>query len=187
MAKIVQIIDRDASDTLSKVIEEVDSYGHAVPEIWKNDLRSEFDKEQAVNSKFVCMFVSGLSTSVCLCVHINLFTSTIIFHFSLSRSLSLGLFYMHHSYRKEKQQMECSDHSLRYTITLSFDISTDYVSNLTALAVYVRSPAAYEALKSFNLLQLPSKATLQAHTGAFLDEPGRKVLHVCHICVLCYG
>lgn len=41
-----------------------------------------------------------------------------------------------------------------------------------ALAVFVRSPAAYEALKSFNILQLPSRATLQAYTGAFLDNPG---------------
>lgn len=45
-----------------------------------------------------------------------------------------------------------------------------------ALAVYVRSPAAYEALKSFKLLQLPSKTTLQAYTGAFLDDPGICVL-----------
>ncbi len=41
-----------------------------------------------------------------------------------------------------------------------------------ALAVFVRSPAAYEALKEFNLLQLPSRATLQAYTGAFVDDPG---------------
>ena len=41
-----------------------------------------------------------------------------------------------------------------------------------ALAVFVRSPAAYEALKSFKLLQLPSRATLQSYTGAFLDDPG---------------
>ena len=43
---------------------------------------------------------------------------------------------------------------------------------ISALAVFVRSPAAYEALKSFNILQLPSRATLQAYTGAFLDSPG---------------
>ncbi|XP_065894968.1 uncharacterized protein [Dysidea avara] len=41
-----------------------------------------------------------------------------------------------------------------------------------ALAVFVRSPAAYEALKSFNILQLPSRSTLQAYTGAFLHEAG---------------
>ena len=32
--------------------------------------------------------------------------------------------------------------------------------------------AAYEALKGFNLLRLPSRATLQAYTGAFIDDPG---------------
>ena len=41
-----------------------------------------------------------------------------------------------------------------------------------ALAVYVRSPAAYEALKSFKVLQLPSRSTLQSYTGAFLHDPG---------------
>ena len=44
---------------------------------------------------------------------------------------------------------------------------------VAALAVYVRSPAAYEALKGFNLLQLPSRSTLQAYTGAFIDDPGK--------------
>lgn len=38
-----------------------------------------------------------------------------------------------------------------------------------ALAIFCRSPAAYEALKSFKILQLPA---LQAYTGAFLHEPG---------------
>ena len=38
--------------------------------------------------------------------------------------------------------------------------------------MYSRSPAAYEALKSFGILQLPSRSTLQAYTGAFLHEPG---------------
>lgn len=46
------------------------------------------------------------------------------------------------------------------------------INTIVALAVYCRSPAAYEALKSFDVLQLPSKATLQAYTGAFLHEPG---------------
>ena len=38
--------------------------------------------------------------------------------------------------------------------------------------MFVRSPAAYEALKSFNILQLPSRSTLQSYTGAFLHEAG---------------
>lgn len=41
-----------------------------------------------------------------------------------------------------------------------------------ALAIFVRSPAAYKALKSFKLLQLPSRSTLQMYTSAFLDEAG---------------
>ena len=41
-----------------------------------------------------------------------------------------------------------------------------------ALAIFVRSPAVYEALKSFKLLQLPSRSTLQMYTSAFLDEAG---------------
>jgi len=38
--------------------------------------------------------------------------------------------------------------------------------------VFTRSPSAYEALKSFGILQLPSRSTLQSFTGAFLHEPG---------------
>ena len=41
-----------------------------------------------------------------------------------------------------------------------------------ALAIFTRSSAAYEALKSFNVLQLPSRSTLQSYTGAFLHSPG---------------
>ena len=41
-----------------------------------------------------------------------------------------------------------------------------------ALAIFVRSPAAYEALKSFNIRQLPSRSTLQSYTGAFLHNAG---------------
>lgn len=41
-----------------------------------------------------------------------------------------------------------------------------------ALAVFIRSPAAYEALKSFKLLQLPSRQSLQHYTRAHLDGPG---------------
>ena len=41
-----------------------------------------------------------------------------------------------------------------------------------ALAIYTRSPAAYEALKEFDILKLPSKATLQSYSGSFIHEPG---------------
>ena len=43
---------------------------------------------------------------------------------------------------------------------------------ILALAIYTRSPAAYEALKEFDILKLPSKATLQSYSGAFIHEPG---------------
>lgn len=43
---------------------------------------------------------------------------------------------------------------------------------IIALAVFARSLAAYEALKSFKILQWPARSTLQAYTGAFLHEPG---------------
>ena len=36
------------------------------------------------------------------------------------------------------------------------------------LAIYTRSPSAYEALKGFDILWLPSKSLLQLNTGAFL-------------------
>ena len=45
-------------------------------------------------------------------------------------------------------------------------------TDIVALAVYLRSPAAYEALKSFNILQLPSQSTLRL-----------TVVHLCMILV----
>ena len=41
-----------------------------------------------------------------------------------------------------------------------------------ALAVYSRSPAAYEALKSFKILQLPSISSLQTLKGTRFHQPG---------------
>ena len=41
-----------------------------------------------------------------------------------------------------------------------------------ALAIFTRSAAAYEALKNFDILQLPSRSLLQSYTGTFLHEPG---------------
>ena len=40
------------------------------------------------------------------------------------------------------------------------------------MAIFTRSAAAYEALKSFDILQLPSRSLLQSYTGTFLHEPG---------------
>jgi len=41
-----------------------------------------------------------------------------------------------------------------------------------ALAIFTRSAAAYEALKNFDILQLPYRSLLQSYTGTFLHEPG---------------
>ena len=82
MASIIEITNRNASDTLNKVIEEVGSQGQAAREIWKNDLRSEFDKDQAVNGKF-------MSVCVCLCVCACVCVS----HHSHSGSSSLFSFF----------------------------------------------------------------------------------------------
>ena len=38
--------------------------------------------------------------------------------------------------------------------------------------MYTRSPAAYEGLKSFKLLQLPSVRTLKHYVGANLEDAG---------------
>ena len=41
-----------------------------------------------------------------------------------------------------------------------------------ALAIFIRSPAAYKSLCSFNLLKLPSRRSLQKFIGHHLDAPG---------------
>ena len=41
-----------------------------------------------------------------------------------------------------------------------------------ALAVYARSPAAYHALRSFRLLQLPSVSTLQQFKSSYTERTG---------------
>eukprot|EP00794_Sanderia_malayensis_P002613 gene2613-3026_t len=41
-----------------------------------------------------------------------------------------------------------------------------------ALAIYIRSPAAYNALKSFQILQLPSTKSLQLFTSVRNHTPG---------------
>lgn len=45
---------------------------------------------------------------------------------------------------------------------------------LVALAVYSRSPAAFEALKSLNILQLLSRSSLQAYLSSHQHNPGVK-------------
>ena len=42
-----------------------------------------------------------------------------------------------------------------------------------ALAVYARSPSAYEALKSFQIIQLPGVRTLKDYINSNRDDPGK--------------
>ena len=46
--------------------------------------------------------------------------------------------------------------------------------------MYARSAAAYDALKDFKILQLPSKSTLQFYTGAFLHDSGTNSACISH-------
>ena len=48
-----------------------------------------------------------------------------------------------------------------------------------ALAIYVRSPSAFEAVKSLNILQLPSKRTLESFTSANIHQPGVSNEYLC--------
>ena len=43
---------------------------------------------------------------------------------------------------------------------------------ISALAVYTRSPAAYETLKGVDILKLPNVSSLKAFTGSNLEAPG---------------
>lgn len=74
MAHVVDIINRDASDTLNKVIEEAETQGHTVRDIWKNDVRAsqeEFAKDQAVNGTLcTCCVVYCILITTIICCYI---------------------------------------------------------------------------------------------------------------------
>ena len=63
---------------------------------------------------------------------------------------------------KDQQRNVASDSGSRYSV----------ITYRVALAVFSRSPAAYEALKSFNILQLPSVSTMKTYMRANREEPG---------------
>ncbi len=48
---------------------------------------------------------------------------------------------------------------------------TSYIHAL-ALAVYSRSPTAYEALKGFGILQLPGISSLKSYSSFNMENPG---------------
>ena len=47
-----------------------------------------------------------------------------------------------------------------------------------ALAIYCRSPSAYESLKDFNILRLPSISSLKKYVSAYTNEPGLVESHL---------
>ena len=47
-----------------------------------------------------------------------------------------------------------------------------------ALAIYCRSPSAYESLKDFNSLRLPSISSLKKYVSAYTNEPGLVESHL---------
>ena len=69
MTNIVHIINRDASDTLNKVITEAETHGNTIREIWKDDVKSSqdrFKKDQDINGR-------PWSSLFCPCFHIHIF------------------------------------------------------------------------------------------------------------------
>ena len=68
---------------------------------------------------------------------------------------------------------------VRYQINMHLtNCKLNYVYTCIALAVFTRSPAAYDALKSFKLLQLPSRRTLKQYIDANLEEAGECEEHL---------
>ena len=57
---------------------------------------------------------------------------------------------------------------------MAFDSGTRYsvITYRVALVVFSRNPAAYEALKLFIILQLPSVSTMKRYMRANREEPG---------------
>lgn len=48
-----------------------------------------------------------------------------------------------------------------------------------ALAIFTRSPAAFEALRSLKILQLPSRSSLESFTSANTQRPGISCEYLC--------
>ena len=65
-------------------------------------------------------------------------------------------------FNKDQQQNVASDSGSRYSV----------ITYRVAVAVFSRSPAAYEALKSFNILKLPSVSTMKTYMRANREEQG---------------
>ena len=58
-----------------------------------------------------------------------------------------------------------------------FEVFSSYTYRI-ALAVFTRSPAAYEALKSYGILQLPSLSVIKQFTSANYQPAGTNFQHL---------
>ena len=163
LLKLVSSIPDIGKDELEKVLQEADKKGRGdrLRNIWKLDVeeRLKFQKDQKKNGKF-------FSVHIHLHVFLLIFTvsgkrgnrwSTITFRMGIK---SIRLYTMH---------AHCWNGAFEQYITnrcmfLLFD---------PALAVYTRSPSAYEALKSFQIIQLPGVMTLKEYINSNRDDPGK--------------
>ena len=145
MSTIVSRIEEISKDELEKAFAERDAHGVGA-QMWITDKEQlkQFNEDQARNSK--------------------LFTAEI-------RLVSFFFYFIETGKRSNKWNM-ITIRVGKMCIMSCYYLTFNMVFIFIALAVYTRSPAAYEALKRFGVLQLPSKSTLQAYTGSFLQEPG---------------
>lgn len=146
MTKVVSTIEQECSVELELLFSEGDKHGvgSRMREIWNADKRSK-DVDEFRSDQCIN------SKLVCILLFIQHYYGCIIRRSNKWSTATI--------------RMGIKDESRIFTIVMIFFIHA-------ALAIYTRSPAAYEALKSFAILQLPCRSTLQAYTGAFLHEPG---------------
>ena len=67
-----------------------------------------------------------------------------------------------------------------YLLLLSYNLFVHNLNLFIALAIYCRSPAAFEALSSFKLLQLPGAYTLKTYTRSNKEDPGECANRLAH-------
>ena len=83
-----------------------------------------------------------------------------------------------HNYWKNRKQVELDHNQNGYVHMCTAlgeyfnGVFSTHTYTQLALAVYSRSPAAFEALQSFNILQLPSTTTLKSCMKSNKEGPG---------------
>ena len=151
MCSVMDAIDQVAADDLQCIFEEGEALGVGgkLREIWTTDKREqkeEFQKDQAKNGK--CL-EHRHSVNILL----NIFLFLMLVTGKRSNQWSMVTIRMGKTFLNTSKIIIC------------------FVL-FAALTIFTRSAAAYEALKSFDILQLPSRSLLQSYTGTFLHESG---------------